>query len=309
MIFHWGSNNNSEQNETKDYSQYTRDQLLDSFKSDNWGQMKEADKIGVIQEFENRNAAEQGREPAQVVSSSKVTSYGSYNSAYNQLNINVNDFSSYETLDTFAHESNHAYQTYCVNNGIGYDEYTRNMMEVETARDQNGNLYNYARTSPQYDMQCNELDSNNKAASFVIGEKERYSNDQAFKDYVAERDSHFKDVNTALDNYQGMRTSMQNSQAYTSYVRGDISEDTYNSLSENINDPNHIDATVNESHSIGDSISALNEELNMDINEDNEAVNDGVEESTVGVDNGNDSNEIDVSGNNSNYDDNSISIG
>lgn len=32
MILNWGSNNknNSEQNETKDYSQYTRDQLLDS---------------------------------------------------------------------------------------------------------------------------------------------------------------------------------------------------------------------------------------------------------------------------------------
>ena len=165
MIINWGSNNhNSEQNAPKDYSKLSNDQLLDSFKSDNWSQMKENDRVAVIQELENRTAAEQGRESAVVVSSSKVTSYGSYNSTTNQMNINVSNISSYETLDTFAHESNHAYQTYCVNNGIGYDEYTRNMMGVETARDQNGNLYNYARTSPQYDMQCNELDSNNKAA-------------------------------------------------------------------------------------------------------------------------------------------------
>ncbi len=309
MIINWGSNNhNSEQNETKDYSKFSNDQLLDSFKSDNWSQMKENDRVGVIQELENRTAAEQGREPAVVVSSSRVTSYGSYNSTTNQMNINVSNFSSYETLDTFAHESNHAYQTYCVNNGIGYDEYTRNMMGVETARDQNGNLYNYARTSPQYDMQCNELDSNNKAASFVIGEKDRYSSDPAYKDYVAERDSHFKDVNTALDNNQAMRTSMQNDQTYTSYVRGDITEETYNSLSESINDPNHIDPTVSESHTIGESLSLLNEELNADINEEMAEENNSYSDSVGSTESESSAESVDISGNDSNDNDNSIGI-
>lgn len=309
MIINWGSNNhNSEQNETKDYSKFSNDQLLDSFKSDNWSQMKENDRVGVIQELENRAAAEQGREPAVVVSSSRVTSYGSYNSTTNQMNINVSNFSSYETLDTFAHESNHAYQTYCVNNGIGYDEYTRNMMGVETARDQNGNLYNYARTSPQYDMQCNELDSNNKAASFVIGEKDRYSSDPAYKDYVAERDSHFKDVNTALDNNQAMRTSMQNDQTYTSYVRGDITEETYNSLSESINDPNHIDPTVFESHTIGESLSLLNEELNADINEEMAEENNSYADGVEITESESNAETVDVSGNDSNDNDNSIGI-
>ena len=309
MIINWGSNNhNSEQNETKDYSKFSNDQLLDSFKSDNWSQMKENDRVGVIQELENRAAAEQGREPAVVVSSSRVTSYGSYNSTTNQMNINVSNFSSYETLDTFAHESNHAYQTYCVNNGIGYDEYTRNMMGVETARDQNGNLYNYARTSPQYDMQCNELDSNNKAASFVIGEKDRYSSDPAYKDYVAERDSHFKDVNTALDNNQAMRTSMQNDQTYTSYVRGDITEETYNSLSESINDPNHIDPTVFETHTIGESLSLLNEELNADINEEMAEENNSYADGVEITESESNAETVDVSGNDSNDNDNSIGI-
>lgn len=309
MIINWGSNNhNSEQNEIKDYSKFSNNQLLDSFKSDNWSQMKENDRVGVIQELENRTAAEQGREPAEVVSSSRVTSYGSYNSTINQMNINVSNFSSYETLDTFAHESNHAYQTYCVNNGIGYDEYTRNMMGVETARDQNANLYNYARTSPQYDMQCNELDSNNKAASFVMGEKDRYSSDPAYKDYIAERDSHFKDVNTALDNNQAMRTSMQNDQTYTSYVRGDITEETYNSLSESINDPNHVDPTVVESHTIGESLSLLNEELNVDINEEMAEENNSYADGVGVTENESSAETVDVSGNDSNDNDDSIGI-
>lgn len=309
MIINWGSNNhNSEQNEIKDYSKFSNNQLLDSFKSDNWSQMKENDRVGVIQELENRTAAEQGREPAVVVSSSRVTSYGSYNSTTNQMNINVSNFSSYETLDTFAHESNHAYQTYCVNNGIGYDDYTRNMMGVETARDQNGNLYNYARTSPQYDMQCNELDSNNKAASFVMGEKDRYSSDPAYKDYIAERDSHFKDVNTALDNNQAMRTSMQNDHTYTSYVRGDITEETYNSLSESINDPNHVDPTVVESHTIGESLSSLNEELNVDINEEMAEENNSYADGVGVTENESSTGTVDVSGNDSNDNDNSIGI-
>lgn len=309
MIINWGSNNhNSEQNETKDYSKFSNDQLLDAFKSDNWSQMKENDRVGVIQELENRTAVEQGREPAVVNSSSKVTSYGSYNSTTNQMNINVINFSSYETLDTFAHESNHAYQTYCINNGIEYDEYTRNMMGVETARDQNGNLYNYARTSPQYDMQCNELDSNNKAASFVIGEKDRYSADPAYKDYVAERDSHFKDVNTVLDNNQAMRTSMQNDQTYTSYVRGDITEETYNSLSESINDPNHVDPTVAESHTIGGSLSLLNEELNANINEEMAEENNSYADGPGTTESESSAETVDVSGNDSNDNDNSIGI-
>lgn len=302
------TNYNSEQNETEDYSKFSSDQLLDSFKSDNWSQMKENDRVAVIQELENRTAAEQGREPAVVVASSKVTSYGSYNSTTNQMNINVSNFSSYETLDTFAHESNHAYQTYCVNNGIGYDEYTRNMMGVETARDQNGNLYNYEQTSPRYDMQCNELDSNNKAAFFMIGEKDRYSSDPVYKDYVAERNSHFKDVNTVLDNHQAMRMSMQKDQTYTSYIRGDITEETYNSLSESINDSKHVDSIVSESHAIGESLSSLNEELNANINEEMSEKNNSYADGVGTMERESNAESVDVSGYDSNDNDNSIGI-
>lgn len=289
MIFTWAhSQNSSEEKEQIDYSSFSDNQLLDQFKTENWSKLEESDRIDVIQEMENRNAAQQGREPAEVVSSSRVTSYGSYNSMNNQMNVNVNNFSSYETLDTFIHESNHAYQAHYVENGVGYDEYTRNMMEVESMRDENGALYNYARISPQYDMQCNELDSNNRAAEFLISESDRYKTDQEYKDYIAERDGHFKDVNYALDNYQGIRTSLQNDQAYTSYVRGDISQEQYDNLSAGINDSNYVDSTVTESHSLGESLSDLNAELNYSNDMDNEASIDADTSTTTddGIDNG-----------------------
>lgn len=287
MIFSWSQNQNgnSTSNAKVDYSTYSDGQLLYQFKTENWSKLGENERVDIIQEMENRNAEQQGREPAEVVSSSRVTSYGSYNSMNNQIIINVNNFSSYETLDTFAHESNHAYQNHCIENGVGYDEYSRNMMEVESMRDENGNLYNYARTTPQYDMQCNELDSNNKAAKFMLSESDRFKEDQEYKDYIAERDAHFKDVNYALDNYQGMRTSMQNDQAYTSYVRGDITQEQYVSLNESINNDNHEDPMVMESHSIGDSISEMNVELNHDNSVSEEtSVNDTTEESSEGID-------------------------
>ena len=291
MIFSWIQSQNvlREEKEQIDYSCFSNDELLDQFKTGNWSKLEEYNKIDIIQEMENRNAAEQGREPAEVVSSTRVTSYGSYNSMNNQMNINVNNFSSYETLDTFVHESNHAYQSYCVENGTGYDEYIRNMMEVESMRDENGTLYNYTRTSPQYDMQCNELDSNNKAASFMLAESDRYKEDQEYKDYIAERDSHFKDVNYALDNYQGMRESMQKDQVYTSYVREDISQGQYDMLNSNINGLDFEDMTVTESHSIGESLSGLNGELNYsnDVNTEDSLYTYTLETDDNGIENGN----------------------
>ncbi len=269
MIFGWGkgSEKGNSQDQKIDFSAKTDEQLLDSFKSSNWNKLSDENRIGLVQEMENRQAAGQGRTPAEVVASNDPGKYGSYNSTNNRMSINVSDFSSYEVLDTYAHESNHAYQGHCVKNGLDYDEQTRGMMEVESMRDSNGNLYNYARTSPQYDMQTNELDSNNKAAGFVMSEKERFRDDPAFKEYINERNDHFGKVNESLTNHAKLRTSMQNNQLYSSYVRGDISEEQYNRLSANVNDKNYVDPTVEKSNSIGAQLQSLQNELNGNTNE------------------------------------------
>lgn len=290
MKFFWSqSSENSVQSEQGkvDYSTYSKDELLDTFKTENWEKLDDENRIAIVQEMENRTAVEQGRPPAEIVSSYDVGTYGGYTSTNNQISINVSDFSSYETLDTYVHESTHAYQSHCIQTGEGYDDHTLSMMEAEMARDEQGNLYNYARSSPEYDMQCDELDSNNKAATFMLGQRARYEHDPEYRTYIEERATHFSEVNSTLDNNFEDRVRLQNDQAYVAYIRGDISEDQYNSLSEKINSEEYQDPTVVQSHDVGDAIEALNIEYQNNNEHSNIANNEylgNVEETSETID-------------------------
>lgn len=283
MKFGWNSSSTQygQNHQTINFSSYSNSQLIDQFNTSNWNALSTDNRVGLVQEMENRTASEQGREPAVVVSSDRPGSYGAYNSLSNQMSINVNSFSAYETLDTFYHESNHAYQAHCIEKGIGYDSHTLDMMAVETARDQNGNLYNYAQQNPFYDMQCNELDSNNKAAQSMMAHAESFKNDPAYQNYIAERNEHFTEVNNALENHSDMRTSMQNDQAYTSYVRGDIGEEQYDSLNNSINKESFVDQTVQDSYEVGTQISDLHSELSAEYG--NEMASDNSIDTTDGA--------------------------
>lgn len=290
MKFFWSqSTENSVQSEQGkvDYSTYSKDELLDTFKTENWEKLDDENRIAIVQEMENRTAEEQGRPPAEIVSSYDDGAYGGYTSTNNQISINVSDFSSYETLDTYVHESTHAYQSHCIQGGEGYDDQTLSMMVAEMARDEQGNLYNYARSSPEYDMQCDELDSNNKAATFMLEQRERYEHDPEYRTYIEERATHFSEVNSTLDNNSEDRVRLQNDQAYVAYIRGDISEDQYNSLSEKINNEDYQDPTVVQSQDVGDAIEALNIEYQNDNQHSNIANNEylgNVEETSETID-------------------------
>lgn len=274
MKFSWNFLNKNEaaEEQTKDYTKMSQDQLLNEFQSSNWEKLDTDNRLELIQEMENRNAEMQGREPATVVSSSSLGSYGSYNNMSNQIRINVSEFSSYETLDTYIHESNHAYQHACIENQTGYDQHMLDMMQAETARTEEGQLYNYARMSPQYDMQCNELDSNNKAAAYLMAQSERYGNDPAYREYIAERYTHFQDVNTALSLNENARNTMQTNQANEAFARGDISEEQKNGLTENIQNENYEDAAVQGSYATGEALEALHNEYTQEA--ENAAEND-----------------------------------
>lgn len=235
-----------------DYSNLSDGELLDSFKSDRWSSLDVEHRIAVVQEMENRNAADQGRKAANVVSMDDQRYYGQYNDLNNQLRIDVSNVSSYDTLDTYVHESNHAYQSHCIRRGEGFDESTLNMMQAELARDESGWLYNYESgkaleihngtcylvDNPKYDMQCTELDSNNKAAAFLSSQRNRYQDDAEYRAYIAERAKHFEDVNHAIEQNNDQRSAMQSQQAEKAYIRGDISEEQYRVLSQNIADDN-----------------------------------------------------------------------
>jgi hypothetical protein len=224
----------------------TESQLLDQFKTGNWNALNEENRVSLLQEMENRNAAAQGREPAEVMNLTTMGNYGQFNGETNGMEINVSSYSSYETLDTYIHESNHAYQHHCVETGTGYDRHTLDMMQAELARDENGGLYNYARQSPEYDMQCNELDSNNRAANFLIKEHERFAEDPEYAEYIDERAKHFEEVENDLGTKGEERDNMQKEQMRSAYVRGDVTKEQFDRTNETIENKDYTDKTVEE---------------------------------------------------------------
>lgn len=262
-----------------DYGNVSQDDLLNQFRTENWSQLDERQKVSVIQELEYRNAEQQGRTPTQVIALKGDKLYGSY-SNYDDgipvkikgrtsdvdytkdggtIRINVNDFSSYDTLDTYIHESNHAYQGYCIANGENiYDEDVRILMQAESARDENGNLYNYETRDVLYDMQCNEIDSNNVAAEYLLGQRERFEDDPVYHKYMEDRQDHFQKVNAWLATYRDQRFTMQMNQTYNAYVRGDITEAEYQQVNQSICNSQHYDAAECKSFQTQAHITAFN---------------------------------------------------
>lgn len=268
MMFFWLKNkiDYEQQSEEKiDYSYLSDEDLLDSFKSDSWSNLDERHRVAVVQEMENRNAAAQGRDTATVVSMDDRRYYGQYNAPNNTLSIDVTNVSSYETLDTYVHETNHAYQEFAIKNGSEkYDDHTITMMKVEMARDEHGKLYNYATKSPEYDIQCDELDSNNKAASYLLAEKNRYGKDPKYRDYIKERVEHYKKVSSSLKNESDKRVLLQKNQIETARIQGDISDEEYETLKDNILNLEFQDETVEESYKVGDAVIGLNIEYELE---------------------------------------------
>ena len=250
MKFFWALPGEKEQ--PRDFSKCSDDELLNQFRTENWEKMPSSkDRVALLQEMENRFAARQGRTPAKVEELKTGSYYGAYNDMSGRLQVNVQDFSSYEVLDTYIHEANHAYQHHCVETGSGMREDVRLMMQAELARDDRGRLYNYASTSPEYDMQCDELDSNNRAGAFVLSQAQRYGDDPAFEAYVKERANHFREVNHDLTHRDGLRQAMQERQTDVAYIRGDLSEEQYQTLRENLADENRVDPTAETSKELG----------------------------------------------------------
>lgn len=270
MQLQWdGQDLNQNQGSMSNISSLSNSDLLDCFKSENWEKMDEQARIDTVQEMENRNAASQGRIPANVVSSNDPSFYGQFTSTQNTIMINVSDFSSYDVLDTYIHESNHAYQQSCIDNHSGqYDNHTRTMLEAELARDEAGNLYNYRTTTPEYDMQCSEMDSNNRAVSFLISEQNRFGADQTYQSYILERNSHYTNLNFQLENNYQTRDAMQLEQLYEANARGDLSDASYNLTSSEIKSGVYIDPVVTESFEIGQSLLGISEAYSMESSED-----------------------------------------
>ncbi|MBE5997714.1 MAG: hypothetical protein E7240_10370 [Lachnospiraceae bacterium] len=239
------------------YYKYSDDQLLEFFHSENWSGLTDDSRIELFQEMENRSAAIDGRPPANIVSLNNDTCYGKYTPSNDTIAIDVSDSSSYEALDTFVHENNHARQNYRVFNGPGYDDHTESMIQSEMSMDADGKMYNYAQ-GDNYDIQCNELDSNNKAAQFMLEQKDRFGDDPAYREYIANRDTHYNTVLNELEADPAARAEFQRDQAYTSFVRGDIDGEQFETIENNLNTPGYEDATVADTYNTAEQIHELN---------------------------------------------------
>ena len=211
----------------KNYSKLSDKELLTNFRSENWAKLNSTDRIKVLQEVENRNAAEQGREPCLVKSVAGKEQYGCYYPTSNKIEVNVENSiknkdgsitqnNSYQVLDTIYHEGEHAHQTNCVKNNIeppqGLPKTTRDMCEIENS----GN--NYQGVISYSNCTC-EIDSNNVAAKKVLESKELFKDDVEFNNYIDDRCEYFERVKNKDMSQVHMQ---QNEAVYRAYSRGDI---------------------------------------------------------------------------------------
>ena len=71
-------------------------------------------------------------------------------------------------------------------------------------------------------------------------------------------------MNSSLENAPDKRASLQLNQAEIAWIRGDISDEEYETLTDNISNAEFQDETVDESHKVGDAVMALNTEYELE---------------------------------------------
>lgn len=241
MIFSW-KNISSYQEENKKYEN-TEQELLKNFRSENWQSLSEKQKIDVLQSIETIQAQKEGRTPCQVIAmDAEENQYGFYNYRDKSIHINL-DTSSYQALDTVIHEGRHDYEEHAIETGEGYDEHTMYIMKTELAKNQNGAEYNYASEGNSYDMQGNEMESNNVALEYMMRQSEIFEDDIAFSEYLDERKEHFEYVNDLNETYREDKEQSEWKKMEKAYSNGHISSEEYEKLKEDLvySEPNKME--------------------------------------------------------------------
>ena len=230
----------------KRYADYSNEELMSTFRSENWDKLSHSKRIKVLQEVENRNAASQGRTACTVKPMNSNTNYGRYYPNCNLIEVNVNDFlktknekesnSSYQALDTIYHEGEHAHQINCVKNQMGppqgLPEMTRDLCKVESS---DGVYPEFDKDGRQIDglmdyINCtSELDSNNAATKKILESREQFRGDTKYDEYLANRAEYFENISNVNMSYVRMQ---QGASVYRAYENGDISQEKLDNISE-----------------------------------------------------------------------------
>lgn len=203
------------------YMYMSQDELMRQFQSGTWDKISKEQKLELLEEVGSRYAAYIGvyEKPA-FGEEANPCLYGGYCKGVNVVMINLSHAENpYQTLDTVAHEVNHAYQIQCIRLGDNtkYSEQELALLKAEDAT--------YIQDGEGYSRQSLEVDSNNAGFRYVMQYKELFLEDKAFQDYLNNRREYFNSINQDYDIFRENCNISEYRQILGAYTTGHISDD------------------------------------------------------------------------------------
>ena len=168
------------------------------FRNDNWSKLDYPEKIALLREAENYNAAIQGRPPCHICPDSEISNGGYFTSQDGgEIHISEDciDNNSYRTLEILFHEGRHAYQNDVINHPSRHDESPETVKKWDH---DNGAAYISPRDEKRpetlnnnycdYFYQSQERDAYNFAEEKMNSLDNIFGDDPKYHDYKYNRD-------------------------------------------------------------------------------------------------------------------------
>ena len=239
-----------------DYSKYSEQQLFDQLKSENWNIKNDKDKIAVLQEIENREAAAHNR-PAATVVQAHGSNYGSYNYGAHSIEIRLTD-NQFEDLDTLFHESEHASQRIAPISDVSFSENDKKLMRIEDMTSSDGMNSHYNKYgSSLYKVMTSELDANNAAIEKVSSFKKEFMDEEKFQEYLVGRQEYYDGLADAIDMKSSEKKAALLNTVECAYVRNELNDSEYNELRELITNTENYDLCENRTAEINETLSQI----------------------------------------------------
>ena len=243
-LFHWGDESHTEQTQERIPPKSYSEAGMEAFRSDNWDNMEDGEKLESLQQLSDEYCAEIGiSDPPTVVPVANTDYYGVYVENTNQLEVDLGNCTNpYEAVDTVIHEDTHAYQTEAINSELS-DESRYSDGELAVLKSENGTGYASApeRGDPEYDSkllsydsQSLELDANSTAFQYVSEHCSDMKDDPAYFEYITYRDEHFQRVNSGLNNKTAEVNASETAQINEAFIEQETSEEEWNLASQTV---------------------------------------------------------------------------
>ena len=240
----------------EDYSQYSKSQLFAQFKSNNWNIKSPDEKIAVLQEVENREAAAHNRPAAKVVQA-YGSSYGAYSSRTHRIEIRLTE-NQFEDLDTLFHESEHANQSRSPINSVSFSENDKKLMSIEDMTSSDGISSHYSKYEASlYKVMTSELDANNAALEKMSSLKNEYRDEGKYQEYLMGRQEYYDGVADAIDIKSPEKKAALLNTLECAYIRNELSESEYSELKELIASTESYDLCEKRTIEINETLSQM----------------------------------------------------